>query len=115
MSKAHLYYNEPKRTPLGEWKRGGRWNAVDLVERRQVCKVFGAELAKTGVMKMKPLIPAAVIQAVMNINTLQDRRGQLFISLLGEIGVAIERDTVRLSSTEHWRAEPERRCLACTS
>ena len=106
MSKAHLYYNEPKRTPLGEWKRGGRWNAVDLVERRQVCKVFGAELAKTGVMKMKPLIPAAVIQAVMNINTLQDRRGQLFISLLGEIGVAIERDTVRLSSTEHWRDVP---------
>ena len=106
MSKAHLYYNEPKRTPLGDWKRGGYWNAVDLVERRQVCKAVGAALAKTGVMRMKPLVPMAVVQAVMNIDTLQDRRGQVFISLLGEIGVAIERDTVRLSSTEHWRDVP---------
>lgn len=105
MSKAHLYYNEPKRTPLGDWKHGGRWNGVDLGERRQVCKAVGAALAKTGVMRMKPLVPMAVVQAVMDIDLMPNKRGELFVSLLGDIGDAIVRDTERLV-TEYWKDVP---------
>jgi len=102
----YMYYHRLDRTPLGEWKHLVRpWDMGFNVTKRKLLKEFGAELAKTGVMKMKPLVPAAVIQAVMDIDMLEDKRGQLFISLLGEIGVAIDRDTVRLM-TEHWRDVP---------
>jgi len=102
--KKHLRYVAPERTPLGDWKRGGRWNAVDLVKRRQVCKAVGAALAKTGVMRMQPLVPMAVVQAVMDID-LMPMRTELFVSLLGEIGTAIVRDTERLAS-EYWKDVP---------
>ena len=101
----HLRYVAPERTPLGDWKRGGRWNASDLVERRQVCKAMGAALAKTGVMRMQPLVPMAVVQAVLDIDLMPYKRGDLFVSLLGEIGTAIVRDTERLV-TEHWKDVP---------
>tara|TARA_R110000868_G_scaffold391727_1_gene661989 strand:+ start:1099 stop:2613 length:1515 start_codon:yes stop_codon:yes gene_type:complete len=103
--KRHLRYVAPERTPLGDWKHGGRWNGVDLGERRQVCKAVGAALAKTGVMRMKPLVPMAVVQAVMDIDLMPNKRGELFVSLLGDIGDAIVRDTERLV-TEYWKDVP---------
>ena len=101
----HMRYVAPERTPLGYWKHGSRWNGVDLGERRQVCKAVGAALAKTGVMRMKPLVPLAVVQAVMDIDLMPNKRGELFVSLLGDTGDAIVRDTERLA-TEYWKDVP---------
>ena len=107
--REHLRYVAPKRSVIGSWSHTA-WSYELIPTRRAICKVVGLAIAKTGVMKTKPLNATAVVQTIIDEEILR-KNGHpfsivdLLVSLLGDIGVAIQRDTDRFGA-QHWQQVP---------
>lgn len=102
-----MRYEPKQRTEIGAWKFSDRY---EWVLRRRMTKQLGRFIATSQVMKMKPLLPAAVAQVVIDgvsRSGIPSYRTPAVLALLvgGEIANAMRRDKTRYEDN-HWTAAP---------
>lgn len=101
------------RTWMGMWKHGDKWQcAEDITSQRRTCKKIGQAIAVSQVMKMKPLVPLAIAQVLVDTVPNLMQQLELLRALVGgdkapypDFASALYRDDKRFDN-HYWESVP---------